>query len=148
MFKIVSMYTHRGPYVQRGQGIGNVFGSIFGKVLPSLRLFGQSVMRNPIARQIGRVLKDQAIQGVKRVAADAIAGKNIGQSFNKNLNHARNKIAKTIESAGEKAPAEVIRPPAKRKPEGVRRRLVVKKIKTGVFPRGAAKSVFAGDESE
>jgi hypothetical protein len=96
----------RGPLLQRGRGFGSAVSSIYRDVIPALKLFGNNVAKSAIGQSIGATLKKSAIQGVKRLASDAIAGKNIKRSLVSNLSRAKNDIEKTITEA---RPAAVIK---------------------------------------
>lgn len=152
------MYLHKGPYfqrggsagrraVQRGRGLGSVFSSVFQKVLPALKIFKSHLSQSPLMREIGTSLRNHALQGVKQLAADAVAGRNVKAGINKSLEKARADIASTLEKrANEKREQAVApKPPtdAANVSRGVqrrgqptslqRRRVPVKRIKKSVF---------------
>lgn len=66
---IVKVY--HGPRYQRGQGLGSMFSGLFRKVVPLARVAAKAA-KSPIAKQIGRTLRDTAIN----VAVDALEGQN------------------------------------------------------------------------
>ena len=63
-----SLIGFKGYRYQRGAGIGSIFGSLFRGILP-------------MVKSIGKAVGKQALRTGAHVAADALAGKNIGESL-------------------------------------------------------------------
>ena len=130
---------HRGPYVQRGRGFGSLFSSLFRYAVPALKTLGGKIMNSSITRNVGKTLANSAMQGGLSLAADGLAGKNVGESFSKNIEKARQDVASTLRKE-----AVSRRPPAKRKRMPPPRKPVLKQAKKQGQPR---KSLFE-DEDE
>jgi hypothetical protein len=84
---------YRGPYMQRGTGIGSIFSGLFRGVLPALASGVRSIFAHPATRAIGKSVSDAAITGGLNLAADAVAGRGMKKSFEKQLGEARKKVA-------------------------------------------------------
>lgn len=101
-------------------------------------------------REIGSSLRDTALQGVKQVTADTLAGRNIKSSINNSISRARADIARTIENDLDRqqgksvAAATTVKPgvvaasakPAKKRrlvQMVARRRIPVKRMRRSVF---------------
>ena len=63
--------VYHGPRYQRGQGLGSMFSSLFRRVIPFAKVAANVVKSSPLAREVGRTLKDTAIN----VAVDALEKK-------------------------------------------------------------------------
>ena len=89
------MYTsnyHTGRRLQRGRGIGNVFGSIFRSLLPLGKKILTSNTSKAIAKSVGKSLKEVAVD----TALDALEGKNIKEAAQQRLNESKQNIADTL----------------------------------------------------
>lgn len=95
------MYIHRGPFIQRGRGIGSLLGSLFRGIVPALKALGTSLLSSPVTKAIGNTAKDAAIETGIKMAADAIEGKNMKQSLDENLLKARKRVAESIRKSSE-----------------------------------------------
>ena len=113
------MYTiHRGPYlqrgrgmgVQRGKGIGSFFASLFKRAVPALKAMGSKILGSSITQNVGKTLAHSALQGGLNIASDTLGGKNFKDSFSSNVNQAKQEMAKTLRKE-----ADARKPPLKRK---------------------------------
>ena len=53
---------HRGPYIQRGRGIGGVLSSMFKSVVPALQVFGKNLLASPTTQDILKTAKQSTLQ--------------------------------------------------------------------------------------
>lgn len=91
-----SMNFHRGPYLQRGKGLGNILGSLFRAALPVVSSIGRSIFSSPITRNLAHTAKKAAIDTGLNVISDVVEGKNLGESVKDNLGEARSRIAQSL----------------------------------------------------
>lgn len=84
---------HRGPYVQRGFGIGSFLSGIFRKIVPSLFKAGKKIVNSDVAKQALKAGKEAVIDGAVSLASDAIRGEDVKKNFGENLQSARAKVA-------------------------------------------------------
>ena len=89
---------HTGKRLQRGRGIGSIFGSILRSIVPIGKKILTSNVTKSIAKSIGSSLKDAAID----TALDVVEGRNLKESAQERLNETRGKIAKVIRSKTKK----------------------------------------------
>ena len=80
------MSFHRGPYLQRGRGIGNIFSSILKRIIPAAKVLGKNFLSSPITKSVLREAKDSAINAGINIATDVMQGDNVGQTIHKNIN--------------------------------------------------------------
>ena len=102
---------HKGVRVQRGRGIGSLFGGLFRAILP----VGKKILKSSATR----ALKQQARKAAINIAADALEGKNVKQSAKERLQDARKDIAKSIRQHSSK-PVKKVR----HRPKVIKRRPV------------------------
>jgi hypothetical protein len=115
----MKMYAHRGPYIQRGRGFGSFFSSIFRTAVPALKTFGSRLLNSSVTKNVGKTLAKSALKGGLSLAADTVAGKDIGESFSSNVNTARQALAKTLRkeaNGGKSVPVKRKRVPSKKPP--------------------------------
>lgn len=129
---LMKMYLHKGPYIQRGRGFGSIFSSVVNRVLPALRVFKNQVARSPLMQELGASLRDNAVHGVKQLAADVLAGRNVKKHIKENIGKARNDILRTIEDSNQQQEAAVATA-TKRKRLPAKRRIPIKRIRKSVF---------------
>lgn len=125
----MKMHLHKGPYIQRGHGFGSIFSSVVNRVLPALKIFKNQVAQSPLLREIGASLRDNAVQGVKQLAADALAGRDVKHNIKENIGKARSDILKKIEGGSWQEAATT----SKRKRQPARRQIPIKRIRKSVF---------------
>ena len=95
------MSFHRGPFIQRGRGLGSILSSLYQKVSPIFSLLGKQIAASPITKQALSSAKQAAIDASLSLASDALVGENLKTSFKKNIK----KAGKTVsESLRTKAP--------------------------------------------
>jgi hypothetical protein len=92
----MSLRYHKGPFIQRGGGLGNIFGSLFKSVIPVLSRVGKSILRSPTAQSVLKSAKDAAIQGGVNLAVDALRGNDVIDGVQQSVKNARNSIADAI----------------------------------------------------
>lgn len=105
------MYVHRGPYLQRGRGLGNIFGSLFRTVLPALktlRSYSLTALKSNLVRNAGRSIASSALQGGISAVTDALDGKNVKKSLNSSLSNAKRELSRTIKESA--AAGRVVKP--------------------------------------
>lgn len=90
---------HRGPYIQRGRGIGSSLTAMFKGVTPVLKLLGEKVRQSPVTKEILSAGKRAAID----VATDVLQGKKMKSSISENLDTAKKAVSKSLMSALENA---------------------------------------------
>lgn len=90
---------HRGPYIQRGRGIGSSLTAMFKDVVPALKLIGEKVIQSPVTKEIVKAGKRAAID----VATDVLRGKKLKSSISENVDTAKKAVSKSLVSALEKA---------------------------------------------
>ena len=126
------MLLFRGPYVQRGRGIGSVLSSLWSTVAPALSSLGRSIFGSPIGQDVKKAIAQSAIKTGMNVAADVISGdKPAKESFQKELGQARKRVAQAIRKHVPKNENRSVSPP--RRHVNVRNRLPVKRRKISVF---------------
>lgn len=98
------MTIYQRPYIQRGRGLGSLFGSLFRSVVPVVSKFGRSIVSSPVTKSIGSALKNSALETVGSVGADLLRGEDLSQTLDKNLAQARNKVADALEKSTKQPP--------------------------------------------
>jgi hypothetical protein len=94
------MQIHRGPYLQRGRGVGSVLAAVFrNTVVPTMKLLGKRAMSSDLVRSVGSTLAKSAIQGGLNFATDALNGGNLKESAVTNLAAAKRELATTVKRA-------------------------------------------------
>ena len=90
---------HRGPYIQRGRGIGGVLSSMFKSVVPALQVFGKNLLASPTTQDILKTAKQSTLQAGLNIAKDTLGGKNFGDSFKENVTTAKKAVTDSLMSA-------------------------------------------------
>ena len=83
---------HTGRRLQRGRGIGSLFGTVFRSLLPLGKKILTSNTAKSIAKSVGNSLKDAAVD----TALDALEGKNIKKAAQERLNQSKVKISQAL----------------------------------------------------
>ena len=109
------MNYHRGPYIQRGKGLGNFLGSILKRAIPVISSIGKSILGSPVTRNVASAAKQAAIDTSLGLVSDAIEGKNLGQSVQENVGRARTRIAKSLRDSRLQSNPPIISESRKRK---------------------------------
>ena len=99
---------HRGPYIQRGRGIGSSLTAMFKGVIPALQLLGDKVMQSPITKEVIKTGKRAALDAGLNVASDVLGGKKLKPSLSENVTTAKKAVTKSLLSALEKTKANAI----------------------------------------
>jgi hypothetical protein len=96
---VMIMQFHRGPYLQRGRGVGSVLAAIFRNVAPTLKFLGKRALSSDVVRNVGGTLAKSAIRGGLNFAADALNGGNLKESAAANLQTAKRELSSTVKRA-------------------------------------------------
>jgi len=92
----------RGPFIQRGRGLGGIFSSILRGALPALKTFlniGGNALKSQAGKSIINAAKHSAVKAGLNLAADAMKGKNIPASIKQNLKEAGSEVADKFKDA-------------------------------------------------
>jgi len=118
------MLIHRGERFQAGRGLGSLFGGLFRTLKPLATMginMGKRLIQSDLGKKIGQNMLEMGGEALKNVAADAIEGKNVKESLNKELDNAKSRIAQTLRGSGKvKRRKRLQSPPAKKKLKRVR----------------------------
>lgn len=88
--------VHRGPYLQRGRGIGSFLSSLFRSVVPVLKTVGTNVLKSGLVKDVGRTLADSAVKGGLRLATTALDGGSLKESFGSSVSDAKRAVSQVI----------------------------------------------------
>jgi hypothetical protein len=88
---------HRGPFVQRGFGIGSFLASIFRKIVPALFKTGKKVLTSNLGQKVVQAGKEAAVEGAISLARDALRGESLKDSAVGGLNVAKAKVSKALD---------------------------------------------------
>ena len=94
---------HRGPYIQRGRGVGSALNSMFKSVVPAMQVLGKKISASPIAQDVLSTGKQSAIKAGKNVVSDVTHGKKLGESIAENVTTAKKAVTESLLSALDKA---------------------------------------------
>lgn len=97
--KIVEMIRHKGQFLQRGQGIGSIFGSLFRSVIPAAQFLGRAIMGSPVTKNVLDVAKKSAIQSGLQLAQDVLGGENVKESVKKGLGRVGGDIGENLKKS-------------------------------------------------
>ena len=94
---------HNLELYQTGEGLGNIFSSIFRKIIPVAGHTIKKIASSKLAKQGGKKLLDSAINVATNVAADVLDGKKpMKESLDDNLNLAKKSIASSIRNTNKR----------------------------------------------
>ena len=93
----MSLRFRGGDRFQRGRGIGGLFRIAKGLFKPLMGTIGRALKSNT-GRAIGRALKDQAISTGTNLLADVVAGNDMKQGLNREVQDIRQNAALGIHS--------------------------------------------------
>jgi hypothetical protein len=100
---------HRGLDIQRGRGIGNLFGGIFKRLLPLARAgihAGKRVLQSDYTKSLARssldLGKDILTNAGKNIIISALEGGNVNAAAKNELNRARKRIGDALKGKGRK----------------------------------------------
>jgi len=74
-----------GRVIQRGHGLGNIFASLFRRLLPAVKNLGRKIISSPITKNILDSAKKSAIKAGIHTAQDVLSGENVGETLKKNI---------------------------------------------------------------
>jgi hypothetical protein len=107
------MLYHKGKFIQRGHGLGNIFGSLFRAIMPVAKNVFSRIVSSPITKSLAQTASESATRAGMQLANDVLSGENVGQSLKKGLGTVGSDVIET----------------AKRKMTGGKRRLTLPKSK-------------------
>ncbi len=90
---------HRGPYIQRGRGLGSTLGSMFKGVIPAMQVMGRKILESPVTQKVLKTAKRSAIEAGLNLATDALEGENLNESLSKNMSTAKKVVTDSLISA-------------------------------------------------
>ena len=91
---------HRGPYIQRGRGLGNFLGSLYKSMLPVVKTIGGQIASSPITKNVLKTAKRSAKEAGLNIATDVLSGKKkFAASLGENISTAKQAIADTLEQS-------------------------------------------------
>ena len=94
---------------QAGEGLGNIFSSIFRKIIPVAGRTIKKIASSKLAKQGGKKLLNSAINVATHVAADVLDGKKpMKESLDDNLNLAKKSIASSIRNTNKRMLLEAV----------------------------------------
>ena len=99
-----SILQHRSKqFIQRGNGIGNIFSSLARwlvpaakKVIKTVGSVGKKIISNPTVQHVANTAKNEAIRVATDMAANAIAGESVSETVPESIQKARTKIANAM----------------------------------------------------
>ena len=145
VFQINMSCLHRGPYVQRGRGIGGVLSSMFKSVVPALQVFGKNLLASPTTQDILKTAKESSLQAGLNIAKDTLRGKNFGESFKENVSTAKKAVTDSLMSALDKNKVPSGGDTVRRKRKHVEKLSVVAKVKRNSKKKKRYEDLFEED---
>lgn len=94
---------HRGPFIQRGRGLGSTLSALFKGVVPAMQVMGQKLLASPITQNFLKTAKRSALEAGLNVTSDALRGKKLKESISENLTTAKKAVTDSLVSALDKA---------------------------------------------
>ena len=105
------MRFHSGPRTQKGRGLGSILSALFRGLAPVAKIgmrMGKNLVSSPLMQKVGATAVEAAKKSAANIAADVIAGNNMKESAQRELNAAKEKIATTLR-AGRKRKSKLAR---------------------------------------
>lgn len=99
------MLVHRGLRFQTGRGIGSFFGGLFRSLKPLFSMgltAGKKILTSDAAKKIGTAALDMGKEAATNMAVDLLSGGDVKESFNKELDSAKAKIAAKLRGGGKR----------------------------------------------
>ena len=90
---------HRGNLIQRGQGIGGIFSSLFRTLAPIGRKVikeAPKLLKSASKSHLGKQLKRSAKRLAVNTAKDILQSGDINKSLKKSIKHSKNEIANIL----------------------------------------------------
>lgn len=114
---------HRGPYIQRGRGVGSTLNTMFKGVIPAAQIMGKQILASPVTKKVLKAAKRSALDAGFQVATDVLQGKKLKESVKENVSSAKKAVKKSLLTALTNAEASdsVEEKPTRKKKVGVRR---------------------------
>jgi uncharacterized Ntn-hydrolase superfamily protein len=95
--------VHRGPFLQRGTGIGSFFRSLFRSIIPlaksglsTLVKGGVQAVKSNTGKKLANIVKTEVKKGGIKAIGNLLAGENVMEGMREDLDHARERIGKTL----------------------------------------------------
>ena len=122
---------------QTGEGLGNIFSSIFHKIIPVAGRTIKKIASNKLVKQGGKKLLDSAINVATNVAADVLDGKKpMKESLDDNLNLAKKSIASSIRNTNKRMLLEAADVIPRKKTRKVKKKTIISVKKPNQKGRG------------
>ena len=122
---------------QAGEGLGNIFSSIFHKIIPVAGRTIRKIASNKLVKQGGKKLLDSAINVATNVAADVLDGKKpMKESLDDNLNLAKKSIASSIRNTNKRMLLEAADIIPRKKTRKVKKKTIISVKKPNQKGRG------------
>ena len=122
---------------QTGEGLGNIFSSIFHKIIPVAGRTIKKIASNKLVKQGGKKLLDSAINVATNVAADVLDGKKpMKESLDDNLNMAKKSIASSIRNTNKRMLLEAADIIPRKKTRKVKKKTIISVKKPNQKGRG------------
>lgn len=93
---------HRGPYIQRGRGLGNIFASFFRAVLPAMKNVGKSVLKSSLTKDVLKTAREGALNAGINLMADTITGDNVVDNLKRNVAITRQEVGNKVRTYANK----------------------------------------------
>jgi hypothetical protein len=90
---------HRGPFIQRGRGIGSTLSAVFKDVVPAVKVMGQKVVDSPITQKVVKTAKRSALEAGLNVATDVLEGRDFEESLSQNVSTAKRAVKDSLKQA-------------------------------------------------
>jgi len=93
------MLLHRGPFHQKGTGLGGFFKSLFASARPLLRKafqIGKKAVKHPVVQDTIQDAKDTALQVGVSTVSDLLKGEDVQQSIFKNSGEAKRHLSERL----------------------------------------------------
>jgi len=105
-FRMAYRMIHRGPYMQRGMGIGSLFRSLFRAVIPmaksgakTLMTQGVRAVKSRTGRKLLKTAKRELTKGNIKAITGLISGQdNVAQDAKEDLTRARKRLGQTLQA--------------------------------------------------
>ena len=94
---------HRGPFIQRGRGIGSTLSAVFKDVVPVVKVMGQKIADSPITQQVVKTAKRSAREAGLNIATDVLEGRDFEESLSQNVSTAKRAVKDSLKQALQEA---------------------------------------------
>ena len=101
----MSLNFHEGVRLQRGRGIGSIFGSLFRWLRPLASMglsVGKKALSSDLAKKLGTTALDIGKSAAKNIAVDLLEGKALKETTGEQISEAKKAIASTLKGGGKR----------------------------------------------